>query len=99
MGDVYTDYGMLLNRFLEGGISAEEFQCAYLERFKNEERKLGGSLYELLEDLFGDVDSFSTNQELLAENPGFYLDEAALREKTAQALKRLIQLQQGCGGT
>lgn len=94
MSNAYTDYAMLLNRFLDGKISTEEFQCTYLRCFKNEDRKLDESLFELLDELFGDVDAFCTDQELLAENPDFYVDEAALREKTAQSLQRLIQLQQ-----
>jgi len=94
MSDAYADYGDILTRFLEGTISAEEFQRAYLSQFKNEKRHLNEPLFELLDGLFGDVDAFTADPELLAENPRFYLDEAALREKTAQALKRLIQLQQ-----
>lgn len=94
MSDVYTNYRLLLNRFLEGAISAEEFQHVYLTRFKSEEKILDEPLFELLDGLFGDVDAFTADQELLAENPEFYLDEEALRGKTAQALKRLIQLQQ-----
>lgn len=94
MSGVYTDYEMLINRFIEGAMSPEEFQCAYLAQFKNEERKLDEPLFELLDALFGDVDAFTIDQELFEENPAFYLDEAALRERTAQALKRLIQLKQ-----
>jgi hypothetical protein len=50
------------------------------------------ALYELLEGIFGDVDSFTTDQELLAENSDFYLDELQLREKVRQASIRLVEL-------
>lgn len=94
MSDVYAEYGDILNHFLEGTISAEEFQRAYLRQFKNEKRHLSEPLFELLDGLFGDVDAFTADPQLLAENPSFYIDESALRQRTAQALQRLIQLQQ-----
>jgi hypothetical protein len=58
----------------------EEFQETYLERFKNE-TNLDREAFQLLDELFGDVDSFTVDQRLLAESPDFYLDEARLREK------------------
>ncbi|MCC6504632.1 MAG: hypothetical protein IT475_04220 [Aquimonas sp.] len=94
MSDTYTDYELLLNRFLEGEQSAEEFQHVYLARFKGEERKLDEPFFELLDGLFGDVDAFTTDQELIADNPGFYLNEVALREKVYLVLKQLVRLQQ-----
>jgi Bacterial self-protective colicin-like immunity len=93
MSDVYTDYKILLNRFVEGAISPEEFKSAYLSRFKNEDRKLDEPLFDLLDSLFGDVDAFTNDQELLSESPTFYLNEVSLREKIVQALKELIRLQ------
>lgn len=94
MSDTYIEYEDILGRFLEGTISAEEFQRAFLGQFKNENRHLNDQLFELLDGLFSDVDAFTTDPELVAENPRFYLDEAMLREKTSHALKQLIQLQQ-----
>ncbi len=95
MYNIYTDYRMLLNRFIDGSISPEDFQNEYLSRFKNEKRKLDQPLFELLDSLFGDVDAFTSDKELLAENPGFYLDEVALRKKITQAFKKIIWLQSG----
>jgi hypothetical protein len=43
MSDMDTDYGLLLHRFLAGALSAEDFQRAYLERFKSERRELDDS--------------------------------------------------------
>jgi len=69
----------------------EQFQSIYLERFKNEEQ-LNGATFELLDELFGDVDSFTADQRLLAENPDFYLDEVRLREKVRSVANRLAAL-------
>ena len=82
------EYGMLFEKFLCSSISAEEFQATYLDRFKNE-GKLDSPLFDLLDEIFGDVDSFTTDQQLLAEAPEFYLDEAALKNRARGALLRL----------
>jgi hypothetical protein len=93
MSDICTEYRLLFNRFLAGTIPVAEFQAMYLDRFKNEKRWLGDELYELLESVFGDVDSFSTDPELLTKNPDFYLDERTLREKIQSAATRLSVLE------
>ncbi|CAN7425103.1 MAG: colicin immunity domain-containing protein [Acidovorax sp.] len=91
MSNALVDYGALLEQFLNGAMSVEEFQGTYLDRFKNE-GQLDEPLFELLDELFGDVDSFTADQQLLTENPGFYLDEAGLREKVRNAVSRLLAL-------
>lgn len=91
MNNSLADYGLLLEQFLGGAVSVEEFQGTYLDRFKNE-GQLDGPLFELLDELFGDVDSFTTDQQLLTESPGCYLDEAGLREKVRRASSRLSTL-------
>ena len=95
MRDMDTDYGLLLHSFLAGAWSAEEFQRAYLERFKNDSRALDDAVFEILDELFGDVEAFCADPELLAAlmgaQPGFYLDEKALRAKVTQASQRLAR--------
>lgn len=97
MSDVHIEYGVLMNRFLNREISPEDFQQAYLARFKNEIREMDEPLFELLQEVFGDVDAFCADpkllSDLLAKHPGFYLDEMALREKVGRAAKRLAELQ------
>jgi hypothetical protein len=92
MDNVYAEYGMLLDRFLSGAMTVEEFQVTYLDRFKTEERPLDEPLYQLLDELFGDVDAFGTDPKLFVEHPDFYLDENGLREKVRRAAARLLTL-------
>jgi hypothetical protein len=92
MSNPATDYRLLLERFLGGELTAERFQSTYLERFKTEQRRLDEPLFELLDGLFGDVDSFTTDLNLLAENPSFYLDEDRLREKVRDVVKQRLAL-------
>lgn len=89
MKEISQEYELLLEKFLDGTMPVDEFQRVYLDRFKNEQRSLDDALYEVLEGVFGDVDSFTTDQQLLAENPDFYLDEPQLREKIRQASTHL----------
>jgi len=91
-----VDYRLLLEQFLSGVSSAMEFQTTYLDCFKNE-GLLDERLFEILDELFGDIDSFSTDPELLAENPEFYIDEARLREKAQFAVRRLETLKDQWG--
>ena len=87
----HADYKLLLEQFLTSAISVEKFQETYLDRFKNE-GPLDEPLFKLLDELFGDVDSFTSDPQLLAENPGFYLDEAGLREKVRRIMSHLSKL-------
>ena len=88
MSNVVGAYKSLLESFLVQSISAIEFQSIYVDRFKNEGH-LDEQVFELLDELFGDVDSFTTDRYLLAHRPDFYLDEAQLRKKVQVALDRL----------
>lgn len=90
MNEVGNEYRTLLNDFLSGKLPASEFQREYLNRFKSEKRWLDSELFDLLEKVFGDVDSYSSDPELLAANPAFYLDEVRLRERIRTALDRLL---------
>lgn len=89
MKEACIEYGALLNQFLNREISVEEFQERYLELFKNERRQLAEPLFELLDGLFGDIDAFSSDPQLIAEDPEYYLDEISLREKVCAVATRL----------
>lgn len=89
MNDIRYSYSDLFRQFLSKKISAEEFQMTYLNRFKSETRMIDENLFYLLDCLFGDVDSFTSDQLLIAENPAFYINEEGLREKVKLVLDRL----------
>lgn len=85
------DYQQLIEQFLHEEMSAKEFQAVFIDTFKKE-KQLGEPLFAILDELFGDVDSFTDDQKLLAENPNFYLDEARLRQKAKKTIIRLLNL-------
>jgi hypothetical protein len=96
MKSAADEYQILMDRFLQGEISAKAFQLAFLDKFKHETRSLDSSLFELLDGLFADVDAFCANPvtlaKLQAETPGFYLDEQSLKDRVSEVSKRLSQL-------
>jgi Bacterial self-protective colicin-like immunity len=82
-------YFHLFSKFLDGAASAHEFQRAYLDKFKNEEVRFDERIYDLLDALFGDVDAFTDDLELLAENPNYYVSEEVLKDLVSQAARDL----------
>ena len=76
-------------------MTAEEFQLAYLDKFKSETRTFDEDLFELLDGLFADVDAFGSDPKILAvlqaERPGCYLDEQSLRNRVSEVSQRLSQ--------
>lgn len=86
-------YAALLSKYLNGEMAVVDFQRAYLEKFKKEVARFDESTFDLLDTLFGDVDAYTSDQELLEENPSYYLDEEALRLRvvyTMTALQRKL---------
>ena len=89
MNNVICEYRLLLKQYLTGEMNVDEFQATYLDRFKKEEREYPEPLYEILDELFGEVDSYTKDNQLLLEQPDFYLNEKELKEKVAQKVKQL----------
>jgi hypothetical protein len=87
-----ADYKVLIDAFLDRSISVEDFQYQYLDLFKNDQSEPDEPVYLLLDALFGDIDSYTTDTVLLKEMPHFYLDEEGLRRAVAEKSQRLATL-------
>jgi hypothetical protein len=95
---VVRDYQELMLRFLSRAASVSEFEQTYLDKFKAETRALDASLYDILQDLFGDVDAYRPGGPLRPdEDPCFNIDEVGLRERVAHAVDRLRALEASFG--
>ena len=78
----------LLDRFIERGITAPEFEKSFLRMMKSERRTLGEPIYPLLQELFEDADAYVERPELRTEAED--LDDEQLLEcarRTRQALR------------
>ena len=93
MSQDISHYLSLLKQFLDNRLSVETFQSEYLEMFKHDDRPLDSALFNILDTLFGDIDSFVSDpgqrSELESQTPGFYLDEPALRRRVSEAYVEL----------
>ncbi len=86
-----TDYEALIEPFLARTISASEFEDRFLRTFKREPGGMDTKIFEVLDKLFSDVDSYSPDC-LEGKNTAFAISEAELRKSAEKALGDLRQL-------
>ena len=60
-------YILLITRFVEGTISAPQFESSYLEMYKGETCDLPENIYSVLNNLFLDADAYCADAELRDE--------------------------------
>ncbi|PSO73701.1 MAG: hypothetical protein BRC42_03955 [Cyanobacteria bacterium QS_1_48_34] len=84
-------YIVLLKDFVTEKKSAEEFEEQFLQLFKNESDLLSPREFQILDQLFSDVDAYCSNPELI-EDPWFDLSEAQLRVSARNTLDKLVKL-------
>lgn len=82
-------YLILIEDFIRGGLSVSAFQEAFFRTFKNEDVIFDEAAFQLLDELFGDLDAFTDNAELLRLNSVYYVDEATLRANVTE-IQRLL---------
>jgi len=87
VGGVLEEYVAKLRQFVDGDITACQFEESYLKIFKNEEKVLPEHVFEVLNELFTDVDSFCSDPELRDDED---LDDTELLYRAELALKKLV---------
>jgi self-protective colicin-like immunity protein len=86
--DVVKPYLRIIDLFVDGQISADQFEEQYLKIFKSEKSIVGGDEFRLLERLFFDVDDYVSSSELRKDVGG--LDAEQLRARAAECRDRLL---------
>lgn len=89
--EILAPYLALIDAFLAGRISVEAFERQYLDTFLAETRTIPSEPFEMLNELFGDVDAFCGDVQLY--RPGIDLDEGELRDRCSHAVVRLLDYQ------
>jgi len=84
--ELLEHYISLITQFVTGKITASQFEASYLEMFKNETRELPEDAYDVLNDLFSNVDTYCGDPELRDDDD---LEDAELLNNAKQALKKL----------
>ena len=87
-------YIQLIDSFIAGRISPEEFESKYLKLFKEEKRMPPVQVYEVLNKLFTDVDAYCGDPSLRNQ---YSLDENELRECASRAYWALKALERETG--
>ncbi len=84
-------YTHLIEEFLNETLSPVAFETAYLDTFKKDQGSHPEAEYEILNDLFGNVDAFCADPSLRGPR---HLDEDQLRTEAQKALSALRRLRQ-----
>lgn len=82
-------YINLIEEFVGNIITADEFKVSYLAMFKAETRMLDDDIYEPLNTLFSDCDSYCANESLRGKDD---LSADELHSKASEALEKLRRL-------
>ncbi len=85
-------YAVLLRLFVDGNLTADEFEVIFLPLYKNDPTQWPSDLFDVLDTLFADVDAYCSNDDLRAEVRG--LDAEQLRDRAERAFGRLKDLAQ-----
>jgi hypothetical protein len=81
-------YRDLIRRFVIGEISADEFETDYLARFKDDPNQVIGEEFDILDELFADVDDYVSDPTLRESTGGISGEE--LRARARDAYTRLF---------
>lgn len=82
------NYRDLIRRFVNGAISADEFEADYLARFKDDPNQVTGEEFDILDELFADVDDYASDPTLRASTGGISGED--LRARARDAYTRLF---------
>jgi hypothetical protein len=84
-----SEYVTLIRNFVEGGVSAHEFERDYLQMFKSDVARRPRQQFEILNRLFSDVDAYCADPDLRSDDD---IDENQLRTSAGSALRELKAL-------
>jgi hypothetical protein len=82
-------YAILMSDFVEGKLSPQMFESAYLRKFKNEQTMLPESAFSVLDRLFGDVDAYVAEPSIRGTDG---LGDKELLAATKVALSELLEI-------
>jgi hypothetical protein len=83
-------YAVLLRQFIDGRITADEFEVIFFRLYKLDPTDWPAALFEVLDRLFADVDDYCGDSELRANVGG--LDAEELRLRAQKAFHKLEEL-------
>jgi Bacterial self-protective colicin-like immunity len=76
-------YRDLIRRFVIGKTSADEFEADYPARFKDDPNQVIGEEFDILDELFADVDDYLSDPTLRESTGGISSEELGARARDA----------------
>ena len=76
-------YERLLRRFIDGEITPDQFENDYLTAFKSDQNQALGASFDILDELFADVDAYVADPRLRGLTGGLSGDEMRVRARSA----------------
>lgn len=83
----------LIKSFTENKISVEQFEKDYMDQYISNEEILPEEIYQIVDWLFSEVESYTNLPLEPTDNPDNYINEDQLRQSAAKALRELKDLQ------
>lgn len=87
--EVLNQYRELIYMYIHGALGSSEFSDQLIDKFKNEKIELPSADFEILDRLFCAADAFTTDPELIASKPGYYVDDDQLMRLAKEAIETL----------
>ena len=92
MTDISAEYEKLIESFLARAITVEELRDFFRDKFRHETRPLDEVLSLILDGFLTDLETWTDDEEKLADKPRLYLSEKQIRERAKTALLHLAAL-------
>lgn len=96
MKQIIEEYCRLLEEYLNGSSTGYEWIRKFLRFYGPDHRQMEEELYQVLDTLWGDVESFvpleDRYRELSKHKPNFYLNDVLFRERAEVAYNELKRL-------
>jgi Bacterial self-protective colicin-like immunity len=86
-------YAILIRAFLEERLTSREFRALFFALFKSDEKSRPQAIFDILDGLFADIDSYVYDHDLRRRIGG--LNEQQLRERVREAENRLAAISKG----
>ena len=80
-------YGVLMRAFVDGRVSAEEFELLFLRLYKQDATDWPPDVFDALDGLFGAVDDYCADPKLRAKTDG--IGEMELRDRAIATYEQL----------
>jgi Bacterial self-protective colicin-like immunity len=88
LAEFLAPYRRMLEAFVGGSMSADEFETAFLAQYKSEARMCSDDVFNIVDSFFADVDRYVGDPDLRARLASDALGPVELRELARELVRR-----------